>query len=45
MLKTFAVRSLVVRMVAAAITVLRTVMHHAAVTDAAATTALMSVTR
>ena len=43
MLKKSAVQLLVVQMVAAVTTVLRTVRRHAAVTDAVATTALMSV--
>ena len=43
MLKKSAVQLLVVRKVAVVITALRTVRHHAAVTDAVATTALMSV--
>ena len=42
MLKKSAVQLLVVQMVAAVTTVLRTVRRHAAVTDAVATTALMS---
>ena len=43
MLKKPAVQLPVVQMVAVVITALRTVRHHAAVTDAVATTALMSV--
>ena len=43
MLKSFAVQPHVVQMVAVAITALRIVKHHAAVTDAVAITALMSV--
>ena len=43
MLKRLAVRPLVARMVAVAIIALRTAKHHAAATDAVATTALMSV--
>ena len=42
MLKKYAVQLLAVQMVAVVITALRTVRHHAAVTDAVATTALMS---
>ena len=43
MLKKSAVQLLVVQMVAVVITALRTVRLHAALTDAVATTALMSV--
>ena len=43
MLKKSAVQILVVQMVAVVITALRTVKHHAAVTDAVAITAPMSV--
>ena len=43
MLKKSAVQLLVVRMVAVVITAPRTARHHAAVTDAVAITALMSV--
>ena len=43
MLKKPAVQLLVVQMVAVVITALRAVRHHAAVTDAVATTAPMSV--
>ena len=42
MLKKYAVQLLAVQMVAVVITALRTVRHHAAVTDAVATTALMN---